>query len=276
MEENGISTSILSLGAPTTSMGKGRAEINLFCRETNEYTASLRDAYPSQFGFFATVPPLEDVEACIEEIRYSLRELKADGINLLTSYGGKYLGHPDFQKVWDELEEHDAVVFVHPSLEGTGGIIKEPRPLPPPIFDWTHETTRTAVHLITTDMLRTHRRCRVILSHGGGTLPYTANRIAHLSEEFQLMEKSAEEFLEEAKSFYFDVAFTGYAEPIELLLKFAHPGHVMYGSDYPFGRGEIITAQLRNIDRLLEQRADAALIRRDAALTLFPRFQDVK
>ena len=98
-------------------------------------------------------------------------------------------------------------------------------------------------------MLRTHRRRRIILSHGGGTLPYTANRIARLSEEFQLMDKSAEDLLEETRGFYFDITFTGYREPIELLLKFAHPGHVMYGSDYPFGRGETITAQLRNVDR---------------------------
>ena len=49
------------------------------------------------------------------------------------------------------------------------------------------------------------------------------------------MDKSAEDLLEEARGFYFDIAFTGYREPIEPLLKFAHPGHVMYGSDYPFG-----------------------------------------
>ena len=92
-------------------------------------------------------------------------------------------------------DEHGAIIFVHPSLEGTAGIVKEPRPLPSPIFDWTHETTRSATHLITVDTFRTHRRCKIIFSHGGGTLPYIANRIAHLSAGFHLMDKSAESFL---------------------------------------------------------------------------------
>ena len=271
MSKNGIGTSILSLGAPATSIGKNSAEVAGFCREMNEYAATLRDQHPSQFGYFATLPSLNDTQACVEEIRHSIKVLRADGINLLTSYSGKYLGHPDFRPIWDELDRHGAVVFVHPSLEGTAGIIQEPRPLPSPILDWTHETTRTAVHLIMTDTLRSHRECKVILSHGGGTLPYIANRIAHLSAGFHLMDKSANDFLDEAKSFYFDLAFAGYEEPLSLLLDFALPGHVLYGSDYPFGQEAVVIPQLRNIDKALNMRDDALLVARDAALRLFPR-----
>ena len=273
MGRNNISATILSLGAPATSKGKDSAEAASFCKEINDYTASLRDQHPSQFGFFATLPSLEDTQACIDGIRYSLEVLKADGINLLTSYGGKYLGHPDFRPVWDELNRHAAVVFIHPSFETMEGAIKEPQPLPSPVFDWTHETTRTAVHLITTDTFRTHRECKIILSHGGGTLPYIANRAANLSARLGLMDKSAEEFLDEAKSFYFDLAFAGYEEPLQLLLDFARSGHVLYGSDYPFGLEQELACQLQNIDQALQKREDAPLIARDAALELFPRLK---
>ena len=67
--------------------------------------------------------------------------LKADGITLLTSYGGKYLGHPDFQEIWSEMNKRAAVNFIHPGLETMEGCIKEPTPLPPPINVWINETT---------------------------------------------------------------------------------------------------------------------------------------
>ncbi|TGO60309.1 hypothetical protein BELL_1207g00010 [Botrytis elliptica] len=96
MERHNIETSILSLDAPATSMGSDISSMAAFCREMNEYTSSLCKKYPKMFGFLATLPFLEDLNVCIDEIRYSLKELKAVGINFLNSYGGKYLGHPDF------------------------------------------------------------------------------------------------------------------------------------------------------------------------------------
>ena len=273
MERNNIGAAILSLGSSATSVGKDWSETASFCREMNDYTATLREQHPSKFGFFATLPSLNDSQACIDEIRYSMDVLKADGITLLTSYGGKYLGHPDFQEIWSEMNKRAAVIFIHPGLETMEGCIKEPTPLPSPISDWTNETTRTATHLITTDTLRNYGKCKIILPHGGGTLPYVVHRIAHLSAEFG-SNKSAENFLQEAKRFYFDLAFVGYDGPLQLLLDFAKPGHVLYGSDYPFGRESVVSTQLQTIDKVLQTREDSAIILRDAALTLFPRLKN--
>ncbi|TGO60310.1 hypothetical protein BELL_1207g00020 [Botrytis elliptica] len=110
-----------------------------------------------------------------------------------------------------------------------------------------------------TDTLRTHPNCRVILPHGGGTLPYIVHRNANLSAEFNLVDKTADEFLKEAKNFYFDLAFAGYDEPLRLFLDFAEPGHALYGTDYPFGREDL-------------GRKDEKLVYRDAALKLWTKF----
>lgn len=272
MARNRVQCSILSLSAPAMSFVNDRAEAASLARNINVYAASLRDQNPGKFGFFATLPSLHDTEACVSEIAHSFDELKADGVTLLTSYDGKYLGHSTFRPIWAELNSRSAVVFVHPTADIHGGALKEPW-LPPPIIDFPHETTRTAVHLIISDTRRLHPNCKIILSHGGGTLPYMATRIAHQSAEAKFMPKSANEFLEEAQSFYFDLALTAYSYPLSLLRSFAKKDHILYGSDFPFAREKTIGQQVAFLDEYLDgmNEDENFSIRRGAALKLFPR-----
>jgi predicted TIM-barrel fold metal-dependent hydrolase len=285
MDRHGIDTAIVILGAPLTSLASSPAALATLCREMNEYCASVCAQHPGRFGFFATLPALDDTDACVAEARHAVEVLGAEGVNVLTSYGDKYLGHDDFQPVWDELERLKTVVFIHPGLETPVQPVTEPRVLPKPLVDWTHETTRTATHLITTDTLKRHPNVKVILPHGGGTLPYIANRVGALGTAFGLFEgeaadgskkKSVDEFLGEAKGgLYYDMAFAGYCESLRLLLDFADKGHVLYGSDYPFGREEMIVQQLEATRGLLEERGDAAeaeSLYGGAAAALFPKF----
>ncbi|KAL5000564.1 hypothetical protein BDV10DRAFT_183337 [Aspergillus recurvatus] len=267
MASNNIGTSILSCPFPLTVVCQDATETAALARESNEYLASIRDRHPAQFGFFATLPSAEDTGRCIDEIGYALDVLKADGVVLFTSYNDKYLGHPDLEPVWRELNSRAAVVFTHPTMEDIKKSINEPFTIPRVLMDWSHETTRTAVHLILTDtMRRCAANCRIILSHGGGTLPFVAGRIAAMGLQTHLSEKSADEFLADARLFYFDLALVGHAMPLQLVMDFAAYGHVLYGTDYPAVRGEGVAQQWKVV-------GDEALIvaTRKAAQTLFPR-----
>ncbi|KAL4814812.1 hypothetical protein BDW67DRAFT_176782 [Aspergillus spinulosporus] len=166
--------------------------------------ASIRDRYPTQFGFFATLPSAEDTARCIDEIRYALDILKADGVELFTSY----------------KDNRAAGVFTHPMMEDIMKSINEPLMIPRVLMDWSHETTRTVVHLILTNtMRRCAANCRIILPYGAGTLPFVAGR-------------SADESLADARLFYFDLALVGHALPLQLVMDSTSDGHVLYGTDY--------------------------------------------
>ncbi|KAL9004773.1 MAG: hypothetical protein Q9188_002430, partial [Gyalolechia gomerana] len=216
MDQNSISTAILSVSAPALTIIQDKAESVILARELNSYAASLRDQHPTRFGFLATLPSLSDLDACLAEIEHAFDRLGADGITLLTSYNGRYLGHPDFSPLWAELEKRNAVVFVHPA-QGPIPALTEPA-MPGPIIDFPHETTRAALSMIIGDVMRHHHQVKIILSHAGGTLPYMATRIAYQAGGSPfLRNRSADDFINEAKQFYFDLALSAFEDPFDLL-----------------------------------------------------------
>ncbi|KAL8734600.1 MAG: hypothetical protein Q9181_003152 [Wetmoreana brouardii] len=284
MDQNSISCAILSLSAPALTIIQDKAEAATLAREINSYAASLRDQHPTRFGFFATLPSLTDIPACLSEIEYAFDRLGADGITLLTSYNGRYLGHPDFGSLWAELDKRNAVVFVHPA-QGPVPPLSEPA-MPGPMIDFPHETTRAAVSMIIGNVVRDHSNVKIVLSHAGGTLPYMATRIAYQAGGSPFIRnKSAEDFLIDAKKFYFDLALSAYEGPFDLLKRFAARGHITYGSDFPFAKRESIKGQAdfvkgvsNELDRMTGEedgaKAEGWEIRRGNALRLFPRLAE--
>jgi predicted TIM-barrel fold metal-dependent hydrolase len=259
-----IGTAILSLTAPGARSAK-------LSREANEFASAIRDKDPSRWGFFAAVPSLIDTESALEEIEHALDHLKADGITLFTRYGdtNMYLGHPDFKRIWDLLDARHAVVFIHPTHAVDTNLVNPI--LPQPIIDYPHETTRAAVDLIVTDTARTHPNCKIILSHGGGTLPYIATRAATVLADAKLGTKTREEFLEDLGAFYFDLALSSTKQNIDMLLQFTKPHHILFGSDFPYAPLPTIQTFAKDLDNSGIDDELASKIDRTSALRLFPR-----
>ncbi|TGJ81026.1 hypothetical protein E0Z10_g7740 [Xylaria hypoxylon] len=271
LDRHNIDAAILSLSAPGVSIAASPEEARQLARQMNEEAATIRNSNPTRIGFFATLP-LEDVAVGIEELCYALDTLEADGVTLFTNYNGRYLGHQDFRPLWRELNQRGVVVFIHPISENSPGCAHTGA-LPPPIVDFPHETTKTAVNLITSDTVKNNPNCKIILSHGGGTLPFVATRVANLAADVGLVAKTADEFMEEAKSFYFDLALTCYDYPITLLTSFARENHLLWGSDYPFAREKTIENQILSLVSSTTAPEMRESIMNGAAVRLFPRFR---
>ena len=77
MDEAGVETSVLTLAAPQPTSAQT-------VRQTNEAAARIKKEHPGRFLFCAALP-LPDVSKAIEEAKYALDVLKADGIKLATN-----------------------------------------------------------------------------------------------------------------------------------------------------------------------------------------------
>lgn len=237
--------------------------------------AALRDSMPDKYGFFASLPsPLDDQAATLREIAHGCDELDADGVVLFTRYGpdNHYLGHPDFRPMWEELNRRKAVVFIHPTHPVDKNFVNPH--LPQPMFDYAHETGRTAMDLILSGTLECAPECKIILSHAGGTLPWLIYRPAGMLPHTPFeVGKSTDELVAQAQRFYFDTALSATPYTIPLLLQFAKPGHILFGSDFPNAPTPSIEFFTGNLSRHGMDETTRAQIDHESALELFPRLK---
>ena len=269
MADHRIASTILSFTAPGIYFGD-LAQTRDLARRCNDYLAGLAQDHPGRFGGFAFLP-LPDMDASLAEIERIVEDLKLDGIALLTSVDERYIGHPDFEPVYEELNRRRVVTFIHPcSPPGT-----EARDwnIPRMIIDFPFETTRVATNLILNGVMERHPDIRFILSHAGGALPFLAHRIAIFDKKTSLQKNYPKGALAHMKRFYVDTALSGDKVPLDALSGIIDPSHILFGSDYPYVSEDVVATETAGLDSYDGFDAAAfAAINRGNAVNLFPRF----
>src|SRR5579862_3463648 len=163
----------------TPGVWTGNVELSRsLAREWNEAAAKTVSDHPTRFGFFAPVP-LPDTDGTLKEIDYAYGTLKADGINFLSNYDGKWLGDPAFAPVMDELDRRKALVYVHPTFSPCCTANMVPG-LVAPTLEFPFDTVRTITSLVTSGTTTRFPDVKWIFSHGGGALAGVFGRIEGL------------------------------------------------------------------------------------------------
>jgi 6-methylsalicylate decarboxylase len=265
MDKSGIATSILSQVQPGTWYGDA-AESRSLSRTINDYGAKLVRDHPSRFGLFATITPL-DVEGSLKEIEYAFDTLKADGIGMLTSYQGKYLGDASFASVYEELNRRKAVIYVHPLAPNCCAQVVPG--IPPGSIEYATDTTRTIAHLVFTGTSHKFPDIRWIFSHSGGTLPFLTERFVR-QQKVQKHAYLPDGPMPEFRKFYYELAQGNSAGQLAALFKMVSVSQVLYGTDYPYRDGAEVNGGISNYGF---GAADLRAIERDTALKLLPRLK---
>ena len=261
MDDEEIAMSVLSLTAPGVEGWKGDARIDI-TRRVNDYGAQLMEQRPERFGYFSTLA-LPDVDAALAEIERSFDDLHVDGVTLHSNYDGFYLSDARFDPIWQELERRSATVFLHPTRPPQMPVLPG---APSPLADYPADTTRCALDLV----LKGHRRrfpsTKVILSHGGGYLPFAATRFAELGASLS-KDRSPADFITDIQSFFFDTALVA-PSGIPSLVATVPLSQIVFGTDYPYASESVSKTFTANLDRstLLDAERVSKINRRAAGL----------
>ncbi|KAF2279938.1 amidohydrolase 2 [Westerdykella ornata] len=265
MAANNVTKSILSISSPGTWLSSQYAYSIGLTASLNRHAAHLKETYPDKFGYWASLP-LPNIESSIREIRQC--QDSADGFCLLTNYHGLYLGHPRFDRVFRELDDLRATVFIHPTTPCTvQGVPPTPAtPLaqhhPSPKFEFLFDTARAVIDLFSSGTVQRYPHITYILPHAGGCLPPTWTRMVQWGHvvpgEPRIDPQWARERLDE--QFYFDLAGWVFDGPeggsgqLKALVHGYGISHerLLYGSDYPFTRPPSVRAFAERMQNGLE------------------------
>ncbi|MBP2327566.1 putative TIM-barrel fold metal-dependent hydrolase [Kibdelosporangium banguiense] len=261
MDANKIEASVISNVFPCDVLGDAALARRL-TRQVNEAAAEVVTARPDRFACFAMLP-LPYVDLALEEAAYALDDLGAEGVVLLPHGGDRYLGDAMFDPLWAELNRRRAVVLVHPLDLPQGSA-----PGVPSVFaDYLLDTTRGAIHLITSGTLDRYQDMSIILSHAGGFLPYAATRVGFAAALAGVDHTTVRDKI---RRFYYDLALS-VPSALPSLLATANPGHIVYGTDWSGVPAAVVEHGTRALDEtgVLDE-ATRRAVNRDNALRLLP------
>jgi len=250
MDEAGIHTSVLTLAAPQPTSAK-------VVRATNEAAAKLKYEHPDRFRFCAALP-LPDVDAAIEEARYALDVLSADGIKLAANVNGQYLGAPELDTLFSFLNERKAFVILHPHRpEPVNKQVMQQTPLA--MQEYLSETTRAVSNMISRNVLARYNNIKVVVPHCGAYLPLAIPRMKSLTPVMQANKMVGEiDYEANLRTLYYDLAGAHSPEVIRMLLTITTPDHLLYGSDYPYVAPQVLTQSLARMKDYLSKEPDLA------------------
>jgi 6-methylsalicylate decarboxylase len=245
MDRLGIATSLLSVSSPGVHFGDDAAARTL-ARQVNEEGRRIADAHPGRFGLFGSLP-VPDVGGAMDELAFCYDELGVDGIVMLTHAGETYLGDPDLEPLFEELNRRCARLFIHPTSplcwEHTS--FGRTRAMVEFLFD----TSRAVVNMVLNGVLARHPDIEVIVPHAGAALPVIADRVAAFAFILEDLDPSADVYRDLARLHY-DLAGFPLPRQLDAILALTTTEHLHYGSDYPFTPEAVVAMLAEPLDAI--------------------------
>ncbi len=290
LDRHNIGAGILSLSVPGSHLGDD-ADARVLAKRINRESAEYVTQRPDRFGALATLP-IPDIEGACEAARHALDDLKLDGVGLLASYGGRYIGNPEWDPLLAVLNERSAVCFIHPNNHPSVDVVRQgiTEGLGNFVAEFVFDTTRAALNILFRDVLDRFPNIRWVLAHSGGTLPYFSWRVAEIASRQMNVapwdtqypsafmtryegQVTPQLILDMYKRFWYETALSAGPQTLGSLLNVADPTHILFGSDWPYcpdDMTEDMIAALAGNSELDAKQLQA--IEGDNARLLFPRF----
>jgi predicted TIM-barrel fold metal-dependent hydrolase len=213
--------------------------------------------------------PIQHTDAALKEIAYAYDTLKVDGIGIMTSYGDKWLGYPEFEPIWQELHRRRATVYTHPTSASC--CVNLVKGVYDPLIEYGTDTTRSIYTMIFSGFGKKYSDINWIWSHGGGALTsfYERFTVQSLMTPPYKDKFTRADVEEQIKRFYYDTAAIPNDITLPALKTMVPVSQIVFGSDFPYRRAaEYPDAIIRNF-----KPEEVKAIDRENALRLVPRFK---
>lgn len=228
MDADGVAMQVVSPMPATLLHGADPAGARVLAAAQNDFLAGLRAEAPDRLQGFGAVP-LQDLDAAIAELERCVVELGLLGVAIGTRVGDSALSAERFDPFFAAAADLGAIVFIHPvdhetdprlSALGLGFGAGMPT-----------ETGVAAAGLLARGVIERRAPARVLLAHGGGTLPWLLPR---LDKGELLADRGATGLASErARRLHVD-SLTYDPAQLQIVADRLGAGQVVLGTDYPF------------------------------------------
>jgi aminocarboxymuconate-semialdehyde decarboxylase len=236
MSKSRVDIAITSLTCPNAYWGS--AEVSLKAAQVmNDEMAKAQASWPDRIRWFASLPWQHEALA-LQELKRAC-DAGAVGVMVLANIGGKALTDVSFQKIWAEIDRRALPVLVHPSAPpGASELGLHEFQLTAPI-GFTFDTSLAGARCIYDGFFDRYQNLKLILSHGGGALPYLVGRLDICWDSIPAARsKTLEPPRNYMRRLYVDsVVFR--QDVLDMSVSVCGPDNVLYGSDYPHTIGDM-------------------------------------
>ncbi len=269
MDKNGVATSILSLNHPVAVWESDQAGARKQAREWNEFMTKQAKDHPGRFGVFAVLPIL-DIAGSLIEMEYALDTLKADGINMMTNIGDKWLGDPYYFPLFEELNRRKAVIYCHPHAPNCTANMMMPM-INDSVIEFATDTSRAIGTMLFSGAAHKFPDIKFIFSHAGGTMPFILERYTrHPLTDKAIAAKVPDGVVNYLKRFYYDTAQASHPFAMSAITRFVAISQLLFGTDFPYRNAEDHVNGLRECGF---SDSDLRAIERENAERLLPQYK---
>ncbi len=218
-----------SLIHQNTASMKGEAALKLV-REVNDDVAEAVARHPDRLVGLGIVP-FQEPKLATGELERMVARLGLRGVEIPSFINGHELGDKMFRPFWRKAEKLDVPVFIHPAgnaderLRRFGLAFSVGQP---------YEEALAMSSLIYEGVMDRFPRLKILISHGGGYLPYYAGRQDNAQLTGADGVKLKGSFSSYIRRFYYETVIFN-PDMLDFLATKTPASHIVMGTDYPFG-----------------------------------------
>jgi aminocarboxymuconate-semialdehyde decarboxylase len=197
----------------------------------NETIARAVAAHPDRLLGLGSLP-LQAPDLAVRELSRCMRDLGLSGVTISTRVRDLEIGDAAMRPFWEAAEALSAVVLIHPAGN------REPR-----FRKWqlwnsigqSFEEAMAIASLFYEGILDAYPKLKIVVSHGGGYMPYYLGRIArNYAEKPATRANMSKPPIDYLRMLHYDTCVYD-ADTLADLVRVVGAERIVMGSDYPVG-----------------------------------------